>query len=418
MFGFPFRRNWGIAKFRPPFPYTLEEPIGHGGLSRAVYKVTDESSEETYAVKAIPVISGTPDAELRKHLHEFKTIVKLSARPHRNVVRYYYFDVARWDAGPEVRLFMEYCNGHNLAGRNESLAASKQRLKEHDIVRDLKDILRGLQYLHRNGIVHLDIKGGNILITTTGVVKLADFGLITKIQGAVTASGEVNGAAGTTVYMAPERFSGVFGRCGRASDVWSVGCVLLEMLHGHAPRFYRRESRGKMMLMVRLPEIEAALATGEKPCYFHPGSKEDPQKLGRKGCHDSKEFLRTGKDFLDSCFRLTAADRPTAAALLQHPLLTGRDLQEYHQKVEVPLTSAAIGAEPRWRGMLQWIAQSLLPKNPPSGLAPLCTGCRRIQQVNSDIFHWLVRSPDSKYCASCWAKVCSQANGSKALRWK
>ncbi|XP_055347260.1 uncharacterized protein LOC129594551 isoform X3 [Paramacrobiotus metropolitanus] len=322
MFGFPFRRNWGIAKFRPPFPYTLEEPIGHGGLSRAVYKVTDESSEETYAVKAIPVISGTPDAELRKHLHEFKTIVKLSARPHRNVVRYYYFDVARWDAGPEVRLFMEYCNGHNLAGRNESLAASKQRLKEHDIVRDLKDILRGLQYLHRNGIVHLDIKGGNILITTTGVVKLADFGLITKIQGAVTASGEVNGAAGTTVYMAPERFSGVFGRCGRASDVWSVGCVLLEMLHGHAPRFYRRESRGKMMLMVRLPEIEAALATGEKPCYFHPGSKEDPQKLGRKGCHDSKEFLRTGKDFLDSCFRLTAADRPTAAALLQHPLLT------------------------------------------------------------------------------------------------
>ena len=91
----------------------------------------------------------------------------------------------------------------------------------------VKQILEGLVYLHSEGVIHLDIKPGNILVSNTGEIKLADFGISKKLK-----SKKSNDSACSPWYSAPEVFesNGVL-----ASDIWSLGCTVIELLSGSAP---------------------------------------------------------------------------------------------------------------------------------------------------------------------------------------
>ncbi|XP_055353137.1 uncharacterized protein LOC129599031 [Paramacrobiotus metropolitanus] len=215
----------------------------------------------------------------------------------------------------EVRIIMEHAQGGTLHQKNQNFNLRHQRYSQFDIHRDLAGVLSGIHYLHQRSIVHRDLKGRNILFAADGTPKIADFDLMVQLAQSATGSHEVRRGDGTTVYMAPEAFQPAFGRPGRAGDVWALGCVLLEMLHGHEPRFFRKETNGEVVRLIKAEEIEMALATGLKPFYDH--------NLGRDGCGDTRDFLDSVEHFLDLCFQPHVSNRPSADNLLQHPFVQG-----------------------------------------------------------------------------------------------
>ena len=111
--------------------------------------------------------------------------------------------------------------------------------------------MHGLIYLHDQGVIHRDIKGGNILITKTGDVKLADFGVSQNIRSKDSSGGadeDAKAPAGTPYYMAPEviQFLGAVPQ----SDIWSLGCTIIELLLGEPP-YYKMDPFSAMYKMVQ-----------------------------------------------------------------------------------------------------------------------------------------------------------------------
>ncbi|XP_055355611.1 serine/threonine-protein kinase DDB_G0283821-like isoform X2 [Paramacrobiotus metropolitanus] len=257
--------HFDVAKYRPPFQYAMGTKIGQGGLSRGVFQATSKTDRTVYAVKCIALGSACNDRILKQGIKEFKSILRLNQKAHENVLNYFYVDIVYFDSFPELRVLMECCQGGNLNQKNQQLSLQRKRYKQADIVEDFRGILKGLCYLHKNKILHRDLKGQNILFSTYGTVKIADFGSMVELAASTTATYEVQGGDGTITYMPPEAFRREFGSIGRAYDIWSLGCVLLEMLQGHPPRFCRLETSGNLAHLLRPVEIQAALMAGEKP---------------------------------------------------------------------------------------------------------------------------------------------------------
>jgi mitogen-activated protein kinase kinase kinase len=234
----------------------------------------------------------------------------LEVLDHPNIVSYYGIEVHR----DKVYIFMEYCSGGSLAG-----------LLEHGRIEDetfimvyALQLLEGLAYLHQSGIIHRDIKPENILLDHNGVIKYVDFGAAKIIarQGKTIVNAEpltsnVPGLkdglgnkdpqrknqktmTGTPMYMSPEVIRGdtsdVIERQG-AVDIWSLGCVILEMATGRRP-WSSLDNEWAIMYNI---------AQGNKP-----------QLPGREHLSDM------GIDFLRRCFEREPTKRPTAAELLQH----------------------------------------------------------------------------------------------------
>ena len=131
-------------------------------------------------------------------------------------------------------IFMEYCP----EGTIEALIMSTEEGLEEVIVRRYtKQLVEAVACLHEHGVVHRDIKGANIFLTQEmKSIKLGDFGCAVKIKSHSTMPGELQGFVGTQAYMAPEVFTRNMSEGhGRASDIWSVACVVLEMVQGERP---------------------------------------------------------------------------------------------------------------------------------------------------------------------------------------
>lgn len=117
-----------------------------------------------------------------------------------------------------------YCENGSL----HSIAKNFGRFPENLVALYMSQVLQGLQYLHDQGVIHRDIKGANILTTKQGLVKLADFGVASRTTGLHESS-----VVGTPYWMAPEviELSGAT----TASDIWSLGCTVIELLDGKPP---------------------------------------------------------------------------------------------------------------------------------------------------------------------------------------
>lgn len=125
---------------------------------------------------------------------------------------------------------MELCPEGTL----ESLVEMSNGLHEGLTRRYTAQLLDAVSELHKHGVVHRDIKPANIFLTKAGnCLKLGDFGSAVKIQAHTTSPGELKAYVGTHAYMAPEMFTcnQTVGH-GRAADIWSVGCVVIEMASG------------------------------------------------------------------------------------------------------------------------------------------------------------------------------------------
>ncbi|XP_055585576.1 mitogen-activated protein kinase kinase kinase 4 isoform X4 [Uranotaenia lowii] len=252
--------------------------IGQGRFGK-VYTAVNNSTGELMAMKEIAIQPGET-SEIRKVAEEMKIFEGIN---HKNLVKYYGVEIHR----EEQLIFMELCPEGTL----ESLVELNGGLPEAQTRRYTHQLLSGVNELHRHGVVHRDIKTANIFLSKDGnCLKLGDFGSAVKIQAHTTMHGELKQYVGTQAYMAPEVFTKNNSEGhGRAADIWSVGCVVIEIGSGKRP-WHQFDSNYQIMFKVGM---------GESP--------EIPECLSEEG-----------HDFVTSCLQYNPKDRPSSADLLQH----------------------------------------------------------------------------------------------------
>ncbi|KAF7686951.1 mitogen-activated protein kinase kinase kinase 4 isoform X1 [Silurus meridionalis] len=261
------------------FKWQRGNKIGEGQYGK-VYTCINVDTGELMAMKEIR-FQPNDHKTIKETADELKIFEGIK---HPNLVRYFGVELHR----EEMYIFMEYCDEGTLE------EVSRLGLQEHVIRLYCKQITTAINVLHEHGIVHRDIKGANIFLTSAGLIKLGDFGCSVKLKNnAHTMPGEVNSTLGTAAYMAPEVITRAKGEGhGRAADIWSLGCVLIEMVTGKRP-WHEYEHNFQIMYKVGM---------GHKPPI--------PEKLSTEG-----------KDFLAHCLESEPKCRSTASVLLDHPFV-------------------------------------------------------------------------------------------------
>ncbi|KAJ8934430.1 hypothetical protein NQ318_017131 [Aromia moschata] len=262
--------------------------IGQGRFGK-VYTAVNNNTGEMMAVKEI-LLQHNDNLTIKRVAEEMKI---LEGIVHRNLVKYYGVEVHK----DEMLIFMEFC----AEGTLECLIkATEHGLPELLVRRYTYQLVSGVACLHEHSIVHRDIKTANIFLTEEGnCLKIGDFGCAAKIKANTTMPGELKGFVGTQAYMAPEVFTKNMSEGhGRAADIWSVGCVVVEMASGKRP-WAQYDSNYQIMFKVGM------------------GQSPDPPD----------DMIDEGLDFLDMCFKHDPKERATAMELLGHNFVkVGEDL--------------------------------------------------------------------------------------------
>ncbi|KAI1081493.1 cell division control protein [Whalleya microplaca] len=255
--------------------YRLGECLGKGAFG-SVYKAIHWGTGEAVAVKQIKLVN-LPRSELRMIEAEIDLLKNLN---HDNIVKYIGF-VKSTDC---LNIILEYCENGSL----HSICKAYGKFPENLVGVYMTQVLQGLQYLHDQGVIHRDIKGANILTTKDGKVKLADFGVSTSTLAGPDKEAQV---VGTPYWMAPEiiELSGATP----ASDIWSLGCTVIELLSGKPPYHH----------LQAMPALFAIVNDD------HPPLPEGVSSAAR--------------DFLIQCFQKDPNLRVSARKLLKHNWIVG-----------------------------------------------------------------------------------------------
>ena len=195
--------------------YQLGDCLGKGAFG-SVFRALNMGTGETVAVKQVK-LADLPKSELRVITLEIDLLKNLD---HPNIVKYRGFV----KTAESLNIILEYCENGSL----HSISKNFGKFPENLVGLYMSQVLHGLLYLHEQGVIHRDIKGANILTTKQGLVKLADFGVATR-----TTTLHESSVVGTPYWMAPEviELSGAT----TASDIWSLGCTVIELLDGKPP---------------------------------------------------------------------------------------------------------------------------------------------------------------------------------------
>ncbi|MET8860928.1 serine/threonine-protein kinase, partial [Streptomyces sp. NPDC004579] len=203
--------------------YRLLSPLGEGGMG-TVWRARDEVLQREVAVKEVRAPHGLPDSEIERMYARLEREAWAAARvSHRNVVTVY--DVAMEDGRPWI--VMELIRGIALS----DLLDAEGPLDPQRAAHIGAEVLAALRAAHEAGVLHRDVKPGNVLMANDGRVVLTDFGIAT-VEGssALTMTGEV---IGSPEFLAPER---ALGRTpGPESDLWSLGVLLYAAVEGNSP---------------------------------------------------------------------------------------------------------------------------------------------------------------------------------------
>jgi eukaryotic-like serine/threonine-protein kinase len=206
--------------------YQVGELLGYGGMAE-VHKGRDLRLGRDVAIKML----RTDLARDATFQERFRREAQNSAALNHPAI------VAVYDTGEEVSstgeklpfIVMEFVNGQTL----KEVLAQEGRLQTRRALEIIADICAALEFSHRHGIIHRDIKPGNVMITPNGQVKVMDFGIARALASGATTMTQTSAVIGTAQYLSPEQARGE--AVDARSDVYAAGCVLFELLVGHPP---------------------------------------------------------------------------------------------------------------------------------------------------------------------------------------
>lgn len=202
--------------------YRIVKLLGQGGMG-AVFLAQDEVLDKPVAVKTLLPQALSDARSVEQLKREFSLSQELR---HENICASYHFQVS----GAEPFIVMEYVEGTTLSN---FVFAQPDHHCDETVFRALADqILAGIEYAHRLGVVHRDLKSGNIMVTTDGAIRIMDFGIAANLKNIYSLT---TGAplSLSVHYASPEQINGEAPN--RAMDIYSLGCVFYEMLAGHPP---------------------------------------------------------------------------------------------------------------------------------------------------------------------------------------
>ncbi|CCE86030.1 Piso0_005674 [Millerozyma farinosa CBS 7064] len=252
--------------------YEIHQCIGKGNFGD-VYKATQKSSSSVVAIKVINLDESEEDISVL--ISEIHFLSKLRSN---YITRYYetfISDMSMW-------IVMEYCGGGSCA----DLLKCHKKLNEETTAFIIRDVLRGLNYLHEENNLHRDIKSANILLTSAGEIKLADFG----VSGEITMTQlKRNTFVGTPFWMAPEVIVRQKTGYNEKADIWSTGITTIELVTGSPPL----SQYDPMKILFEIPKKRPPLLTG-------------------------LDFSENIKDFVRYCLIKDPKKRPSSSTLLHH----------------------------------------------------------------------------------------------------
>jgi eukaryotic-like serine/threonine-protein kinase len=301
--------------------YEIEGRLGVGGMS-TVHLAFDQRLERNVALKLLAEHLADDPAFVSRFRREALAAARLV---HPNIVQVFDFG---FDEGQHQHfIVMEHVPGHSCA----ELLRDRGHLDVDDAIEIVAQACRGLEYAHRHGVVHRDVKPGNLLVSDSDVVKLADFGIARATdQSSITQVGSV---LGTAAYLAPEQARGE--EAGPQSDIYSLGVVTYQLMSGRLP--YEASSLSELALMQQReapvpldrlndrvpPELARAVALALS--IEKEARPEDALSFG--------EVLRAGAHGIEPL------PGPTAAATSATRVLGGRDAATSATRVAAPRTT-------------------------------------------------------------------------------
>lgn len=305
---------------QPFAKYKLLDELGRGGMG-IVYRARQEGLGRIVALKVLRSIDHHPKVRQRFQ-QEAETVASLQ---HPNIVQVIEISL---ESGKEF-LAMEYLGGGSLESK---IAANPW--SNHDIAVLIRTISLSIHYAHERGIVHRDLKPANILFTSDGTAKVVDFGLAKRIQDEIrtTVTGSV---LGTPCYMSPEQASGTDVAIGIASDIYSLGVILYQMLTKRLPF----EGSTAMETLRWISERECV-----PPSHWAPKIPRDLETICLK-CLDKNPSARfsTAKDLAEDLDRFLD-HMPIKARRISWIERTGRRIKRYPHVAALAATIAVVSA--------------------------------------------------------------------------
>jgi eukaryotic-like serine/threonine-protein kinase len=205
--------------------YELSEVLGRGGMAE-VRRGRDRRLGRIVAVKMLRVDHSADATFQARFRREAQSAASLN---HRNIVAVYDTGEDLLDGHRIPYIVMEYVEGRTL----RELLREQARFTSERSIEIITGVLDALEYSHRAGIVHRDIKPGNVMITGTGEVKVMDFGIARSLADSGVTLTQTAAVVGTAQYISPEQARGE--QADARSDLYATGCVLYEMLTGRPP---------------------------------------------------------------------------------------------------------------------------------------------------------------------------------------
>ncbi|MGY5114728.1 protein kinase domain-containing protein [Streptomyces sp. 900105755] len=282
--------------------YQLRDLLGEGGMA-SVHLAYDSVLDRQVAIKTLHTELGREQAFRERFRREAQAVAKLT---HTNIVSVFDTGEDALDGSTMPYIVMEYVEGNSLGSVLDEDVRQYGAMPADKALKITADVLAALEISHEMGLVHRDIKPGNVMMTKRGVVKVMDFGIARAMQSGVTSMTQTGMVVGTPQYLSPEQAlgRGVDAR----SDLYSVGIMLFQLVTGRLP--FDADS----------PLAIAYAHVQEEPVAPSSVNRALPPAVdalvARALKKNPNERFPTAESMRDECLRVAASLQPAAPSIV------------------------------------------------------------------------------------------------------